>query len=400
MITNKQYKEVLEEIGTDKDLDSVKAGLVRPLINNISTNDIPVKRTVFTGEITNAFMASNDDIGTIQKGDVLSGGLTEYRTNPLNKVYFMKNDLFDNTLSQPTKRLFLFNLSKLAQNVGQYETDINKIREGTAQPFNIKEYMDECGLKDRKEAIKAVRKSIKEMLETFVGFDVDVYVKEQGKKKKKTLRKITNILSPAIDIEGLGRNPTTNDILDHCIDRGLVYISFNLELASVLVNFPLLDLPPQLFKLDIRHNPHALDLGYHLISLANQNRNKISILNALEACPDIPLQQFLYEKPLDKEETRETLFTISKQGLLKDTIRPYKHILEPLKKTLDALQDDTNAILKSYKLVDSKGKALKFEDITKNTLDSSYIIFELTDEAKPRTDEDLQKKISKIRKLN
>lgn len=400
MITNKQYKEVLEEIGTDKNLDSVKAGLVRPLINNISTNDIPVKRTVFTGEITNAFMASNDDIGTIQKGDVLSDGLTEYRTNPLNKVYFMKNDLFDNTLSQPTKRLFLFNLSKLAQNVGQYETDINKIREGTAQPFNIKEYMDECGLKDRKEAIKAVRKSIKEMLETFVGFDVDVYVKEQGKKKKKTLRKITNILSPAIDIEGLGRNPTTNDILDHCIDRGLVYVSFNLELASVLVNFPLLDLPPQLFKLDIRHNPHALDLGYHLISLANQNRNKISILNALEACPDIPLQQFLYEKPLDKEETRETLFTISKQGLLKDTIRPYKHILEPLKKTLDALQDDTNAILKSYKLVDSKGKALKFEDITKNTLDSSYIIFELTDEAKPRTDEDLQKKISKIRKLN
>jgi len=364
------------------------------------TDTTEVKRTVFTGEITNAFMASNDDLGTIQKGDALSGSLTEYRTNPLNKVYFMKNDLFDNTLSQPTKRLFLFILSKLAQNVGQYETDINRIKEGIAQPFNIKEYMEECGLRDRKEAVKAIKRSIKEMLETYVGFDIEVYVKESnGKKKKKTLRKITNILSPAIDIEGLGRNPTTGDVLEHCIDRGLVYISFNLDFASVLVNFPLLDLPTQLFKLDIRHNPHALDLGYHLISLANQNRNKISVLNALEACPDIPLQQFLYEKPMDKENNTP-LLAISKQGFLKDDVRPYKHLIEPLKRTLEALANNTNAIIKSYNLVDSKGKNIKFEDLNKNNFETSFIIYELTDRAKPRTDEALQKKITYRKRKN
>ena len=383
----------------DKDLTSVfsdkdKVGaLYTPAPAVAGSDTLPLKRTIFTGEITNAFMASNDDIGTIHKGDVLSGGLTEYRTNPLKKVYFMKNDLFDNTLSQPTKRLFLFNLCKLAQNVGQYETDINKIKEGIATPFNIKEYMDECGLKDRKEAIKTIKKSIKEMLETYVGFDVTIYVKEKGKKQLKTVRKITNILSPAIDIEGLGRNPTTGDILEHCIEKGLVYISFNLELASVLVNFPLLDLPPQLFKLDIRHSPHALDLGYHLISLANQNRNKISVYNALEACPDIPLQQLLLEKPIEEETGTIPLISISKQGLLKDTIRPYKHIIEPLKKTLDALKDDNNAILKSYKLVDSSGKTIMFEDITKNTLDTSFIVYELTEKAKPRTDDALRRKI-------
>lgn len=370
-------------------------------INNIFTppttikgveNTQASKRTVFTGEITNAFMATNDDIGTIQKADVLSGGLTEYRTNPLNKVYFMKNDLFDNTLSQPTKRLFLYTLSKLAQNVGQYETDINKIREGIATPFNIKEYMEECGLKDRKETIKAIKRSIKEMLETYVAYDIMAYVKDnKGKKTKKPLRKIANILSPAIDIEGLGRNPTTNDIIEHCIDKGLVYISFSLDLASVLVNFPLLDLPPQLFKLNLKHTPHALDLGYHLVSLANQNRNKISIKNALEACPDIPLQQLLNES--NKTNDSQPLLCISKQGLLKDTIRPYKHIIEPLKKTLETLTSDTNAILKSYKLVDNKGKSIKFEDLTKETLDKSYIIFELKEEAKPRTEEALLKKL-------
>ena len=370
-------------------------------INNIFTpptttkgveNTQASKRTVFTGEITNAFMATNDDIGTIEKGDVLSGGLTEYRTSPLNKVYFMKNDLFDNTLSQPTKRLFLYTLSKLAQNVGQHETDINKIREGIATPFNIKEYMEECGLKDRKETVKAIKRSIKEMLDTYVAYDIMTYVKDsKGKKTKKPIRQITHILSPAIDIEGLGRNPTTNDIIEHCIDKGLVYISFSLDLASVLVNFPLLDLPPQLFKLNLKHTPHALDLGYHLVSLANQNRNKISIKNALEACPDIPLQQLLNES--NKTNDSQPLLCISKQGLLKDTIRPYKHIIEPLKKTLETLTSDTNAILKGYKLVDNKGKSIKFEDLTKETLDKSYIIFELKEEAKPRTEEALLKKL-------
>jgi hypothetical protein len=340
----------------------------------------PAKRTVFTGEIPNAFMASSDDVGTIQKGDVLSGGLTEYRTNPLNKVYFMKNDLFDNTLSPQTKRLFLFNLSKLAQNVRQHETNINTIREGSLKPFSLSEYMSECGLKDRKEAIKNIKNSIKELLNTRVSFDVDIYVEENNKRKKRNVAMNTDILTLAIDTtDRTNKKLTPSEYIDHCIEKGLVYMSFDLDLASVLVNFPLLALPAQLFKVDIHRNGHALDLGYYLLNLARMSRNKVSILNMLKACPDLPLEQLLKRKDIE---------SISKQGTTKDTIRLYKHILEPIKKTLESLKKDN--ILKSYKLVDNKGKAIKFEDLTKETLEANFIIFELADGTEESTDEPKQ----------
>ena len=159
-------------------------------------------------------------------------------------------------------------------------------------------------------------------------------------------------------------------------------MSFDIELASVLVNFPLLALPPQLFKVDIHRNGHALHIGYYLLNLANMKRNKVSLLSILQACPDLPLNQ-LYGK--------ENLVAISKQGTMKDTVRLYKHIIEPFKKTLEALKKD--GILKSYKLQDKSGKAVKFEDLTKDSLDTNFIVFELTEEAKPRTDEALTKKL-------
>lgn len=352
------------------------------------SDTLPPKNNIFTGEITNAFLHSSDDVGTIFRGDETAGTLTEYRTNPLGKVYFSKNDLFDNTLSPQTQRLFLFNLSKLAQNVGQHETNINIIRDGSLKPFSLAEYMAECGLKDKKEAVKNIKNSIRELLNTRVSFDVEAYIEENGKRAKKTFVKNTDILTLAIDTtERANKKLKPSEYIDHCIEKGLVYMSFDLDLASVLVNFPLLALPPQLFKVDIHRNGHALHLGYYLLNLANMARNKASVLSMLKACPELPTDQLF---------NKDKVVTISKQGTMKDAVRLYKNIIEPLKKTLEALKKI--GILKTYSLQDKNGKKLKFEDLKKDTLETSYIVFELTDETKPRADKELQKKLDRKNK--
>ena len=373
----KKYKEVRAMV--EKEFETLKIDVDRPLVNENEKDSQPFKNTIFTGAFTNAIMATNDDIGTIKRGDFKAGTKTEYRTIPLNGVQFLKNDLFDNTLTPQTQRLFLYNICKLAQTVKKGETDINKIRDGNLRPFSLTEYMTACGLKDRKKTTKIIKESIKELINTRVNYKFSMII--DG--KEKIFMKNTDILSLTIDVTDLTNKQLTKEqYLEHCIEKGFVYMSFDLDLTSAIVNFPLLDLPTQLFKLDIRHSPHALNAGYYLINLANQGRFKVSLDNLIKACPDLPLYR------LNRDEH---LVDISKQGQQKDSVRLYKHILEPLKKTLEALKK--NEILESYLIVDKAGKETSLEKINKEVLDTSFIKFKLTDKAKPLTDKELAKKI-------
>ena len=344
------------------------------------------KFTVFAGKPTNAIMACNDDIGTIKEPDIFSGESAEYRTNPIHGISFMRDVLFNNTFSPPTKRLIFFIICKLAQHVKLYEQDYNKIRDGSLKPFSLVEYMTVCGLKNRKETVKSIKDSIRELIKTRTDVDTEIH----GKQVKMN----RDILALAIDTtEKAGENLTPSEYLDRCIERGAVYMSFDLEVAWVFAQGALLAIPPEFFKIDIKRHKHAQPLSYYLINLANMNEHKasllkVSLLKILWAMPDIPLAQFL---------EKENLVSISEQGLHKSAIKPYEHIIAPFKDTLEALKEEYG-ILKEYKLQDRDGKVIHFERVTKSTLGDIYLTFELTEEAKPRTDEALQEKRAAIEK--
>ena len=484
--------------------DGVK-NLLTPTTAVKGNDTLPIKRQVFTGNITNAVIHTNDSRGLMSQNEAT--GEIEYKTDALQGVQFIKNDLFDNTLSEPTKRLYLYGVSQLAQNVGQGEKDIHKIKKGMFKPFSLDDYMKACGLKDKREATRSIRTSIKELTETKVACNMSIWnektVRGKTHRFKDYYMQVMDILNPVFKLtdEGKKLNYTPQEYAQKCIEKGLVYLTFNLELASVLVLNPLLNIPEQIFKIDLKKNPHGLDLTYYLLNMYNQGHyNKVNLLNAMQACPHLPIKQLFpnhneviisledstrakaerdFNKLLvmvtdskgeektvaDKEKVKEfkelikaTLESINPQdirsetianlystiqtlneaqlfyiaGLLDnlktqisrlnglekddknrteikeniaglkeriarairtgDTVRLYKHIVEPFNRALDELVEGKILKKNGYKLVDRDGKDRTFTELTKQNLADTFLIFELTDEAKPKPEAEIKAK--------
>lgn len=162
----------------------------------------------------------------------------------------------------------------------------------------LEEYMEKRGLKDKKEA----RKQAKDDLETL--FNATISFKEKRKKGQEQDFHDIRI----IDSKG--------------IRKGIITVTFGTAFYNILLGYPIMPYPAQLWELNSKRNPNSFYLLRKIAEHKNMNVGKknediIAVKTLLAVAPNLP----------SYEEVMNTDRAISRR------------IIEPFERDMDALED-------------------------------------------------------------
>lgn len=156
--------------------------------------------------------------------------------------------------------------------------ELDKARQVT---FTVNEYMEARGLKDRKTANEQIIRSVTSLFEQTVSGEENVVVWEKGKRKYQPVTYDMRILDKKSDASTI-------------IDRGVVSISFTLDMAKYLNQVRYItQYHKGAFKINSKLRPHSYYLSRKLclhfnMNIGKKNENRISVHALAEACPDLP----------------------------------------------------------------------------------------------------------------
>jgi len=164
--------------------------------------------------------------------------------------------------------------------------------------LSLEEYMKKRGLKDKKEA----RKQVTDDLETL--FNATISFKEKRKKGQEQDFHDIRI----IDSKG--------------IRKGIINVTFGTAFYNILLGYPIMPYPAQLWELNSKRNPNSFYLLRKIAEHKNMNVGKknediIAVKTLLAAAPYLP----------SYEEVMNTDRAISRR------------IIEPFERDMDALED-------------------------------------------------------------
>lgn len=167
-----------------------------------------------------------------------------------------------------------------------------------AVALSLEEYMKKRGLKDKKEA----RKQVTDDLETL--FNATISFKEKRKKGQEQDFHDIRI----IDSKG--------------IRKGIINVTFGTAFYNILLGYPIMPYPAQLWELNSKRNPNSFYLLRKIAEHKNMNVGKknediIAVKTLLAAAPNLP----------SYEEVMNTDRAISRR------------IIEPFERDMDALED-------------------------------------------------------------
>lgn len=216
---------------------------------------------------------------------------------------------------------------------------INKYR---TVSLTLSEYMDLCGLKDRKEAKKQLKAAIQSIYNLSMKWSETAY---EGKKKVER-----NWQVRVADLMG-------EEWFEDPVKNSKVVFKFTFDMAEYLSQAYIMPYPENLFKINSKYNPHSYYFGRKLTDHYNQNagkknRDRILVSTLLKGLPDLPY----YE----------------------NTRRVSELIISPFDRDLDALVDDYG-VLRFWEYCDKRGVAIPEEQL-KNmdyaTWINLYVLFE------------------------
>lgn len=146
----------------------------------------------------------------------------------------------------------------------------------TSVSLSLSEYMNKCGLKDRKEA----RKQAAEDLETL--FNARISFKEKFKHGKS---------QDFIDIRLCEMKGIRN---------GIIYFKFTDSFFNILLGYPVMPYPPQLWKLSAKYNPNSYYLlrkisEHKNMNFGKKNEDTISVQTLIDSSPFIPAYEEIME---------------------------------------------------------------------------------------------------------
>ena len=164
--------------------------------------------------------------------------------------------------------------------------------------LSLEEYMKKRGLKDKKEA----RKQVTDDLETL--FNATISFKEKRKKGQEQDFHDIRI----IDSKG--------------IRKGIITVTFGTVFYNILLGYPIMPYPAQLWELNSKRNPNSFYLLRKIAEHKNMNVGKknediIAVKTLLAVAPNLP----------SYEEVMNTDRAISRR------------IIEPFERDMDALED-------------------------------------------------------------
>lgn len=195
------------------------------------------------------------------------------------------------------------------------ESKINKYR---TVKLSLDEYMNLCGLKDRKEARKQLKAAIQSI------YNISMKWSEISYEEKKKVERTWQVR--VADLMG-------EEWFEDPVRKSNVTFKFTFDIAEYLSKAYIMPYPENLFQINSRYNPHAYYLGRKLIDHYNQNlgkrnRNRILVSTLLKCLPELP----------NYETTR----------------RVSELIISPFERDLDALVDDYR-ILNSWEYCNKDG---------------------------------------------
>lgn len=134
--------------------------------------------------------------------------------------------------------------------------------------ISLEQYMNQRGLKDQKEARKQVKADLQEL------FDAKFSFQEKRKNGAQDYHDIR-----IIDSQG--------------IRKGVITVSFGTAFYSILLSYPLMPYPSQLWRLDNKRNPNSYYLLRRIAEHRNMNDGKknadiIAVKTLLAAAPFLP----------------------------------------------------------------------------------------------------------------
>lgn len=225
-------------------------------------------------------------------------------------------------LNVQTHKVFHALLLKLTKNFSmKKKATAETINKGREVVLSLKEYMDLCGLKDRKES----RKQLKEAVQAIYNISLEwTDIRCNGKKKEEITWK-------ARIAELLGQEWS-----DDPVKNSKVIFRFTFDIAERLSQSYIMPFPQNLFHINSKQNPHSYYIGQKLLVHYNQNfdrdnRNRIQVSTLLRGLPDIPTYD--------------------------DTEHITQLIIEPFERDLDALVD-RYSVLDSWEYCNKKGAPL------------------------------------------
>lgn len=252
-------------------------------------------------------------------------------------------------------QVFLENFNSVALNVQSHKvldaltleltSNFPHGKEATADQINkhrsvilsVDDYMELCGIKDKKEARKQLKEAVITLYNLSLEWDEVCYITPEGKKKRQK-----QILHHRLRLA----DHTITDGSENPIKRGNVLFKFSYDIAEYLSHAYIMPYPDKLLTVNSKYNPHSYYIGrklaeHHNMNIGKENASRISVRRIIEALPDLPS----YDEIINTDAKQIT-----------------KRIIEPFERDLLALRD-TYGILTSWKYCNSKGDELTEEQV-------------------------------------
>lgn len=325
--------------------DGVEVTTVKPVVKTIVKPELEpaeensLYKNILQGKPTNALSGASSRRAVknpiTKAGSVMTSEGVEVFLNNYNAI----------ALNVPAKKLLDALTIALTLNLPNkdeikrmsVEELTNIINQRRTVSITVDEYMELCGLKDRKEARKSLKASLETIYNIDLEWDEDRYIIPAGKKRrvKETVHYHTRIASTRGEIK------RTGDIV----------FSFNMDLAEYLANAYIMPYPTALFKISAKYNPYSYSIGrklaeHHNMNIGKSNANIISVESLIKRLQELP----------------------SYDEIMGEARQINKRIIEPFERDIEALV--ANGMLSSWEYTNASGKPLTDEQLSNMSYDT------------------------------
>ena len=316
-------------------IEAVQNEIVKP---ELEPSDNSLYKNILQGKPTNALSGASSrraSYNPITKaGSIMTSEGVEVFLNHYNAI----------ALNVPAKKLLDALTIALTLNIPNKD-EIKKmsveeltsvINQRRTVTLTVDEYMDLCGLKDRKEARKSLKASLEAIYNIDLEWDEERYIIPEGKKRrvKELVHFHTRVASTRGEIKRSG------DIV----------FSFNMDLAEYLANAYIMPYPTALFKISAKYNPYSYSIGrklaeHHNMNIGKSNANIISVESLIKRVQDLPS----YDEVMGMDKHIN------------------QRIIEPFERDIEALV--ANGMLRSWEYTNASNQPLTDEQL--KTMDYS-----------------------------
>ena len=181
------------------------------------------------------------------------------------------------------------------------------IQRGRIVRMTLQDYMEECGIKDIKNAREQMNDAIRNIYSISLEWDETGYEIPEGKSRKVKVTKHHRMRITDHTITPSEGNP---------VKRGVAEIRLSCDMAEYLSNAYIMPYHRNLLMINTKRNPHSFSLGWKLCALHNMNfgnpkrANETTVSTLLRAATGIPRYETIADtgqiynriiKPFDRD---------------------------------------------------------------------------------------------------